>query len=621
METRSTHKQPIPTPATDMQAAGEGQLPEKTDTLGHGGPRSSSEPSNAQIEGDNGDVSSNQNDPETQVIKIMTPIMHEAISEMNGQVRDTMFNIRDILEDARKRDSEELCRAIASSLPTISANMTPVLEQTMSQISESVKDAISEMAKVSQIMATRVQGEASVASVNKYVTPEPAPVVMDPPITNTLNSSNTSGTSENKRPPQMRQIRVGSNTPQGKKSFTPNHVDSSDSESERDILMIPSSTRGDSRSSGLRLPIFLGNDWKVWHNRFEDIARLHSWTSERKLIELLPKLQGVAGEFVYGQLSRVTRENYSTLVQELEYRFRKIETTRTFGSKFSNRGQRPGESVEDFAAELKSLYDKAYPNRDGVTRQEDLLRRFLDGLMDERTRVQVEFVKEPSNIDQAVYDVINFLETRRKSKPEVDKRGKTVARLVRPASDDSDDESDDEHEIGRAAKSRGKSAKPNLSINPVKIADGNNKNSATGTTIPVPASIDVPKESNDFKEVMSQISQALQQVNKSSVDIAKVMKNMDNRLDKLDRRPNRSSQTPANNNRYPQSGPGSQNGQGGRNRSTPGNQNRTYTCYRCGQEGHFIRECPVSIVTGQLQVATQPMQSMTATTTTTNSTN
>ena len=98
-------------------------------------------------------------------------------------------------------------------------------------------------------------------------------------------------------------------------------------------------------------------------------------------------------------------------MRELQIRYRKVETTRTTGSKFSNRNQHPGESIEDYAAELKSLYDKAYPNRDGQTSQEDLLRRFLDGAADEQAFTQVEFVKEPSDIDQAVYDIVNFIET------------------------------------------------------------------------------------------------------------------------------------------------------------------------------------------------------------------
>jgi hypothetical protein len=41
------------------------------------------------------------------------------------------------------------------------------------------------------------------------------------------------------------------------------------------------------------------------------------------------------------------------------------------------------ESVQEYSAELKRLYDKGFPRRDKVTRQEDLLRAFFLGLQDD----------------------------------------------------------------------------------------------------------------------------------------------------------------------------------------------------------------------------------------------
>ena len=64
--------------------------------------------------------------------------------------------------------------------------------------------------------------------------------------------------------------------------------------------------------------------------------------------------------------------------------------------------QKVGERVEEYAAELKRLYDKAHPNRDSLTREEDLIRRFLDGLSERDAQYNVEYVKEPRNIDEAV---------------------------------------------------------------------------------------------------------------------------------------------------------------------------------------------------------------------------
>ena len=57
------------------------------------------------------------------------------------------------------------------------------------------------------------------------------------------------------------------------------------------------------------------------------------------------------------------------------------------------------------------LYDKGYPHRDQRTRQEDLLRTFLLGLLDENARIHVELNKEPSSIEEAVYFTVHYQET------------------------------------------------------------------------------------------------------------------------------------------------------------------------------------------------------------------
>jgi hypothetical protein len=153
----------------------------------------------------------------------------------------------------------------------------------------------------------------------------------------------------------------------------------------------------------------------VWFRRFEQVAKIQGWSQEVKLGELLPKLQGAAGDFVYGQLPSRTLDRYKDLVKELTSRFRVVETAKAHGMRFASRNQKPGETVEEYAAELKQLYSKAYPQRDRRTREEDLLQRFLQGLQDERARQQVEYVKEPGSIDDAVYEVVNFQESHRKT--------------------------------------------------------------------------------------------------------------------------------------------------------------------------------------------------------------
>ena len=171
-----------------------------------------------------------------------------------------------------------------------------------------------------------------------------------------------------------------------------------------------------------------------------------------KLDNLLPKLQGRAREFVFTQLPKYTLKCYSELVKELNSRFSVVETKRTFASKFSQRVQKQNETVEEYAADLKRLNSKAYQCRDVKTRQEDLVRKFLDGLRDNDARFEIEYNKEPEDIDEAVYQSVNFIQTRR-SNPDtfMEKKFKKFARRAKEDNsygtyeDSADDSAEPDH--------------------------------------------------------------------------------------------------------------------------------------------------------------------------------
>ena len=53
----------------------------------------------------------------------------------------------------------------------------------------------------------------------------------------------------------------------------------------------------------IRLPAFIGIEkWEVWYHRFEAVAELKGWDETDKLQELLPRLQGDAGDFAFDEL-------------------------------------------------------------------------------------------------------------------------------------------------------------------------------------------------------------------------------------------------------------------------------------------------------------------------------
>ena len=94
---------------------------------------------------------------------------------------------------------------------------------------------------------------------------------------------------------------------------------------------------------------------------------------------------------------------------------------------------------------MKCLYAKAYNFRGETTRQEDLVQRFLDGLRDSDARFEVEYNKEPGNIHEAVFLVVNFVQTKRRG-PSEESSERAFKRYARRANVESDGSSDDEYQ-------------------------------------------------------------------------------------------------------------------------------------------------------------------------------
>ena len=194
------------------------------------------------------------------------------------------------------------------------------------------------------------------------------------------------------------------------------------------------------RFGTVKLPSFDGKeDWSTWITRFEVMASRYEWSEEEKLYQLLPKLEGPAAQFVFSQLAPNVLNNYRELLHEMNCRIRLIETPHSFAAKFSRRTQRPNETVEDFAADLKKLYEKAHGYWDRRTCDEDLVRRFLDGLHDDDNRFEVEYHKDPRNIDEAVYHAVCMIQCRSASRP--NKRASNTRRAVSQGSDHRSDQS------------------------------------------------------------------------------------------------------------------------------------------------------------------------------------
>ena len=204
------------------------------------------------------------------------------------------------------------------------------------------------------------------------------------------------------KPSTMSTTLDGHSVPRSSHFVTQNINNAANTNSSREI-----------RNRGVKLPAFTGtssDSWKVWFARFMTVADLYNWDEPTRLSELVQRLQGTAAEFVFDEIPPEIIGNFSSLVHVLGLRFQTVETNKTFRVQFSKRVLRVGKSVEDFSAELKRLYDKAYPGRNPEMRRQLLLQQFLGGLRDKQARFAVEYFKESSSLEDALHNVITYME-------------------------------------------------------------------------------------------------------------------------------------------------------------------------------------------------------------------
>ena len=106
-------------------------------------------------------IAVNDVDPESRLIHAMTHIMKDMVYMMNAQTRETMFNIRDVLADARRRDSEEIVHAVANSI----INIIPAVQDMVSQMKDSIKVAMSEVVQGSQTVPKQIPSDHNIGNI------------------------------------------------------------------------------------------------------------------------------------------------------------------------------------------------------------------------------------------------------------------------------------------------------------------------------------------------------------------------------------------------------------------------------------------------------------------------
>lgn len=142
------------------------------------------------------------------------------------------------------------------------------------------------------------------------------------------------------------------------------------------------------------------SNWTEWKFHFDNVAAVNGWGAEDQLKWLKVRLTGRA-QTAFQHLSVENQATFALATAALKERFEPATRKHRYQAELQVRKKRKGESWADFAEDLKSIADKAYPDLEEKARERLALNSYLAQL----DHPQVAFgVKQtnPANLDAAV---------------------------------------------------------------------------------------------------------------------------------------------------------------------------------------------------------------------------
>ncbi len=148
------------------------------------------------------------------------------------------------------------------------------------------------------------------------------------------------------------------------------------------------------------------SSWEDYYVQFEMVAEINEWSTHTKALELATSLRGSAMG-VLTDLDVSQRRDYEVLVTALAARFEPANTAEIYRAKLKGRMRGKSETLSELAHHIRHLTRKAYPSVDLHVREHLALESFIESLNDGEMEWFI-FQSKPKGIDQAVETALEF---------------------------------------------------------------------------------------------------------------------------------------------------------------------------------------------------------------------
>ena len=160
----------------------------------------------------------------------------------------------------------------------------------------------------------------------------------------------------------------------------------------------------------ISLPIFKGkSEWLVFWLQFERLAQCFGWTDEVTLDHLVSSLREDALDH-YAEEATEVRANLVALVTSLRRPFGDRTLPETYRASLQTLKKQPCETLEEYAARVRKLANRAYPGISGTSLLEEMTIEYLVGGLTDQNLIYDVMTKKPRSVEAAL-DLIQWHES------------------------------------------------------------------------------------------------------------------------------------------------------------------------------------------------------------------